>query len=184
MNAASTTRSQLPRPQGALRQPSKTTLREAWEAGTGAPARSATAPATYKPSALRGYEGAMRSGSCPTRRVRLAELRRSDLRRSPTGCSLEGSSPHGPRRRCCRSGRSIRRALARDELAVNPCSGLHLPAVRGRRERYRLARGGRGPDRCRAGTGTGRSGRRRCTPDCGSANCARSGSRTSTWPAA
>jgi integrase len=30
----------------------------------------------------------------------------------------------------------VRRALARDELAVNPCAGLQLPAIRGRRERY------------------------------------------------
>jgi integrase len=30
----------------------------------------------------------------------------------------------------------VRRALARDELAANPCASLQLPAVRGRRERY------------------------------------------------
>jgi integrase len=30
----------------------------------------------------------------------------------------------------------FRRALGRGELAVNPCTGLQLPAVRGRRERY------------------------------------------------
>jgi integrase len=29
-----------------------------------------------------------------------------------------------------------RRALARDEVATNPCAGLHLPSVRARRERY------------------------------------------------
>ena len=29
-----------------------------------------------------------------------------------------------------------RRAISRDELAVNPCTGLHLPAVRGRRDRH------------------------------------------------
>ena len=36
-----------------------------------------------------------------------------------------------------------RRALARGDIAVNPTTGLELPAVRGRRDRIAVARGGR-----------------------------------------
>ena len=50
-------------------------------------------------------------------------------KRSPTAsCFPCGAAPELPA--------IFRRALARSELAVNPCSGLELPAVRGRRERY------------------------------------------------
>src|SRR6478735_8281623 len=63
--------------------------------------------------------------------------------------SLSSDATIRPRPRCsdCRSLVGIRctllplrgvfrRAVARGEVAANPCDGLELPAVRGRRERF------------------------------------------------
>jgi site-specific recombinase XerC len=66
----------------------------------------------------------------------LGNLRRPDLQRFADGLVAEGLSPSYvhttllPLRAICR------RALSRGELSVNPCVGIELPAVRGRRERF------------------------------------------------
>ena len=58
------------------------------------------------------------------------------------------------------------------EVAVNPTTGLELPAVRGTRERIAAPEeAARLLEPCP--TRTARSGRPRCTPGCGAARCSR-----------
>ena len=99
--------------------------------------RRASEGNNYKPSALRAYERAMRLRVLPEfGDVRLADLHRPDLQEFADGLLADGSSPSLvkvtllPLRAVCR------RAMARGELAANPCDGLELAAVRGRRERF------------------------------------------------
>lgn len=124
---------------GALRAPKRTTIREAWGEWTRAPrpARSATARDSFKPSALRAYRIVMRIRVLPALgAMRLDELRRSDLQEFADGLLVEGLSASYIQTTLLPVRAIVRRAMARDELVANPCAGLHLPAVRGRRERY------------------------------------------------
>ncbi len=125
---------------GALRAPKPTTVRKAWEdwyqaAKAGTVRNRSGDP--FKPSALRAYEGAMRLRVLPKLGdVRLDELRRSDLQEFADGLLAKQLSPSYIHVTLLPLRAIVRRALSRDELAVNPCSGLQLPAVRARRERY------------------------------------------------
>ncbi len=76
----------------------------------------------------------------------------------------------------------FRRAVARGEVAVNPTTGLELPAVEGTARPHRLAGGGGGAARRVARARPRASGRRRCTRASAAASCSRSVGRTSTWP--
>jgi integrase len=125
---------------GGLRAPKPTTVEQAWrEWHAGAKARTIRNRSgdPFKPSALRGYAGAMRRHVLPELgSVRLAELSRPDLQDFADGLLAEGFSPSTIQVTLLPLRAIFRRALARGELAVNPCTGLELPAVRGRRERY------------------------------------------------
>ncbi|HWF74405.1 MAG TPA: tyrosine-type recombinase/integrase, partial [Solirubrobacteraceae bacterium] len=97
----------------------------------------------YKPSAIRGYEAALRLRILPEfGRVKLGELTRVDLqdlidRLVATGfsASLVGVT-FLPLRAI------YKRAISRGEVAVNPTTGLDMPAVRGGRDRIAS------PDEC------------------------------------
>jgi site-specific recombinase XerC len=115
--------------------------------------------------------------------VRLSELRRGDLQAFADRLLVRGLSPSAVQVTLLPLRALFRRALAREELAINPCTGLHLPAVRGRRERYAA------PEEAEdlivtVGERIARPGRPRCTRDCGSVNCAPSESTTSISPEA
>jgi|SRR5215211_1463555 len=75
---------------GGLRAPTPTTLHEAWDAwyaGALADAIRNASGDTYKPSALRGYERRMRLRVLPAiGAMRLSDICRRDVRRSPIGC--------------------------------------------------------------------------------------------------
>lgn len=91
----------------------------------------------YKPSAIRGYEDALRLRINPAiGPVLLADLRRSDLQRLVGRWLGEGKSPSTIRNTLMPLRGIYRRSLSLDEVAVNPTAGLELPAVEGRRERF------------------------------------------------
>jgi integrase len=91
----------------------------------------------YKPSALRGYEDALRLRIYPAiGAVLVGDLRRSDVQRLIGRWLADGLSPSTIRNTLLPLRAIYRRALALDEVAVNPTLGLQLPAVRGRRERF------------------------------------------------
>jgi integrase len=125
---------------GSLRAPKPTTVREAWQAWyEGAKAGNVRNRSgdPYKPSALRSYEGAMRRRVLPEfGSTRLADVRRPDLQEFADQLLAEGLNPSTIQVALLPLRAIFRRAVARGELAVNPCGGLELPAVRGRRERY------------------------------------------------
>jgi integrase len=125
---------------GALRAPKPTTVREAWEAwaeGAKAGTIRNRSGDRFKPSALRSYAGAMRRHVLPELgAVRLTDLSRPDLQDFTDGLLAAGFSPSTIQVALLPMRAIFRRAIARGELAVNPCTGLELPAVRGRRERY------------------------------------------------
>jgi integrase len=92
---------------------------------------------SFKPSALRAYRGAMENRVLPgLGSTRLAELRRPDIQDFADTMVAEGLSPSSVQTTLLPLRAIFRRAISRGELAVNPCSGLELPAVRGRRERF------------------------------------------------
>ncbi len=68
--------------------------------------------------------------------VRLTDVRRPDLAEFADGLLATGLDPSTIRTTFLPLRAIYRRALARGEVAVNPCTGLELPAVRGRRERF------------------------------------------------
>ena len=89
----------------------------------------------YKPSALRGYEQALRLRIYPElggRRLR--DVTRADLQRFVTKINAKGKPS------TVRNTMNALRAIYRDALAhghvdANPTTGLRMPAVRGKREK-------------------------------------------------
>lgn len=128
---------------GGLRAPKPTTVRQAWEAWyQGARAGTVTNRSgdPYKPSALRSYERAMRLRVLPEfGATRLADLRRPDLQEFADGLLSDGANPSTIKVTLLPLRAVLRRAVSRAEIAVNPCDGLELAAVRGRRERIATA---------------------------------------------
>jgi integrase len=124
---------------GGLRVAKPTTVAQAWRAWhEGAKAGTVTNRSgdPYKPSALRAYERAMRLRVLPKfGDVRLSELHRPDLQEFADGLLGEGKSPSLVKVTLLPLRAVLGRALARGEVAANPCNGLKLAAVRSRRER-------------------------------------------------
>lgn len=125
---------------GGLRAPKPTTVQQAWDAwyaGAKSGAVTNRSGDPYKPSALRSYEQAMRLRILPAfGRMRLVDVRRPDLQEFVHGLVAEGKNPSTIQVTLLPLRAIFRRALSLGELAINPCSGLEQPAVRGRRERY------------------------------------------------
>lgn len=128
---------------GEIRATRAKTVEEAWTAwyvGAKAGAVANRSGDPYKPSALRSYEQAMRLRVLPAfRRTRLTDLHRPDLQEFVNGLVSKGVSPSTIQVTLLPLRAVFRRALSLGELAVNPCSGLETPAVRGRRERFASA---------------------------------------------
>jgi integrase len=124
---------------GGLRAPKPTTVREAWNAwyeGAIAGTIRNRSGDRFKPSTLRSHEQAMRRRVLPELgRTRLADVARADLQcfaDELVAAGLNASTLAG-------TVQPLRlifgHAVHHGELAVNPCNGLRLPAVRSRRER-------------------------------------------------
>jgi len=90
----------------------------------------------YKPSAIRSYEAALRDHIVPRiGRTRLADVQHRDVQRIADELLADGRDPSTIRNALMPLRVVFRRAVEDGDLAVNPCTHLRLPAVRGRRER-------------------------------------------------
>jgi integrase len=125
---------------GAMRAPKPATVREAWEtwlAGAKAGTIRNRSGERYKPSAIRGYEKAMRLRVSPEfGPVRLADLSRPELQDFVESLIAKGLAPSTVQVTLLPLRAIFKRALSRGELMVNPCTGLEMPAITGRRERF------------------------------------------------
>jgi integrase len=90
----------------------------------------------YKPSAIRGYEAALQRRILPELgAAKLADISRADVQDLADRMLAEGADPSTIRNALMPLRVIFRRAVGRGEVAVNPCTGLELPAVRGKRDR-------------------------------------------------
>jgi integrase len=90
----------------------------------------------YKPSVLRSYRRSLAGRVLPELgTVRLSELRRIDVQDFADRLLAEGLDPSAIRNTLMPLRAIFRRAVALGEIAVNPTTGLELPAVRGKRDR-------------------------------------------------
>jgi len=124
---------------GTLGAPVATTVREAGEAlieGMRSGRVRTRSGGLYKPSAIRGYEAALRDRLVPELGgKRLGDVQRRDVQRLADDLLAEGRDPSTIRNALMPLRVIYRRALEDGDVAVNPCANLRLPAVRGRRER-------------------------------------------------
>jgi integrase len=124
---------------GTMRPPSKRTLAEAaeaWLAGIDRGQIRNRSGDHYKPSVRRGYESALRLHILPELGfVRLSELARNDVQDLADRLLADGLDPSTVRNALMPLRSLYRRAIARGEVAINPTTGIELPAVRGKRER-------------------------------------------------
>ena len=124
---------------GTMRAPSQLTLRAAWETWQQG-AKDGTirnrSGDVFKPSVLRSYETSMRLHVLDELgAVSLSELSRVQLQDLADRMLAAGRDPSTIRNTLNPVRALYRRALSRGDVAVNPTSGLSLPAVRGRRDR-------------------------------------------------
>ena len=90
----------------------------------------------YRPSAIRAYEHALELRILPELGgARLGELSRPDVQAFVDRLLAKDLDPSTIRNALMPLRVIYRRAVARGEVAVNPTTGVELPAVRGRRER-------------------------------------------------
>ncbi len=122
-----------------MQAPTQTTIRQAWEAwlrGAKEGWVRTRSGDLYKPSALRSYEHGMRKRVLDEiGGVRLSEVTCVDLQDLADRWLAEGLDPSTIRNTLMPLRALFRRALVRGEIALNPTTGLELPAVRGRRDR-------------------------------------------------
>jgi site-specific recombinase XerD len=89
----------------------------------------------YKPSALRGYRTSLEKRILPALgRSRLSEVDRRTLQRPVAQLIAEGHDPSTVRNTIVPLRAIFRYAVAHGDVSVNPTTGLHLPAVRGKRD--------------------------------------------------
>jgi integrase len=124
---------------GTMRAPTPTTIRVAWDAWL-VGAKDGTVRTRsgdpFKPSALRGYEQAMRLRVLPDLgATKLSDLSRVGLQDLVDGMLSKGLDASTIRNTLMPLRAIYRRALSRGEVSINPTSGLSLPAVRGTRDR-------------------------------------------------
>jgi integrase len=122
------------------RHPAATpTLREAaeeWLEGAWQGRIRTRSGGVYKPSAIRSYERAMKLRVLPDLGGRrLADIHRRDLQDLTEKLIGEGLSPSTIRNTIDPVRAIFRRAVRREDVAVNPTSDLEVPHDRGRRER-------------------------------------------------
>jgi integrase len=124
---------------GTLRAPNRTTLEQAaeeWLRAAEAGVVRTRSGDRYKPSALRGYEQALRHKLLPALgHLRLSAVTRNAVQDLVDGLVADGASASTVRNAVLPLRAIYRRAISRSEVHVNPTEGLALPAVRARRER-------------------------------------------------
>jgi integrase len=124
---------------GTLRAPAHTTVAEAAEelvAGMRSGRVRTRSGDPYKPSAIRSYEAALRDHVVPQiGRMRLGDVQHRDVQRIADDLLAEGRDPSTIRNALMPLRVIFRRSVEDGDVAVNPCTHLRLPAVRGRRER-------------------------------------------------
>ncbi len=124
---------------GTMRAGSTATLREVaetWLQGVKNGAIRNRSGHAYKPSAIRGYEAALVTRVLPELGgLRLSEIRRVDLQDFADRLCAEALDPSTVRNTLMPLRTIFRRAVARGEAALNPTSGLELPAMEGARDR-------------------------------------------------
>ena len=132
--------------QGKLRPAGSVTLREAahdWVEGARAAVIRNRSGDPYKPSALRGYEAALRLRVLPELGgAKVGDIRRSDVQRLVNRMLSTGIDASTIRNTLMPLRAIFRHLAALDEVGVNPTSGVHVPAVRGRRFRIASAEEG------------------------------------------
>jgi integrase len=122
-----------------LRAPTQVTVAQAaqaWLEGARAGLIRPRSGDAYKPSAIRSYEAAWRLRIEPEfGRYKLSAVTRNDVQDLVDGLVALGLNPStiGTTLNALRS--IYRRAMERNEVAVNPTTGLRMPAVRGGRDR-------------------------------------------------
>jgi integrase len=125
---------------GTMSAPIKTTVREAGEAlieGMRSGAVRNRKGEVYKPSVIRGYEAALRDRIYPELgAVRLSEIQRRDVQHLADEMLAEKRDASTIRNALMPLRVIYRRAVSRGEVAVNPTTGLELPAVTGKRDRF------------------------------------------------
>jgi integrase len=124
---------------GTMRPPTATTIAEAAEvliAGAHDGTILDRAGKPYKPSTARGYEQLLHTYVIPTLGgLKLSELQRRGVQDFVDGLRSQGLSPSTIANILDPLRVIFRRAIRRDEVAVDPTENLDLPAIRGRRER-------------------------------------------------
>jgi integrase len=124
---------------GTLRAPAHTTVAEAAEelvAGMRSGLVRTRSGDIYKPSAIRSYEAALRDHVVPRiGRTRLGDVQHRDVQQIADDLLADGRDPSTIRNGLMPLRVIFRRAVENGDIAVNPCTHLRLPAVRGRRER-------------------------------------------------
>jgi integrase len=131
-----------------LRAPVPVTVGEAaaaWLEGARAGVIRNRSGDVYKPSAIRAYEAALRLRVLPELgRAKLSEVTRTDLQDLVDQLVATGMSPSAVGVTILPLRAIYKRAAARGDVAVNPTTGLEMPAVRGGRDRIAT------PDECAA----------------------------------
>jgi integrase len=124
---------------GTVAASTSTTFRaaaEAWLVGARDGSIRTRSGDAYKPSTLRGYEEALRVRILDELGAKkLGDVRRADVQDIADRMLAAGMDASTIRNALMPLRAIYRRALVRGEVAVNPTTGLELPAVRGRRER-------------------------------------------------
>jgi integrase len=124
---------------GTMTAPSQMTLRASWEAwrrGAEDGSIRNRSGDVYKPSVIRSYTSAMRLYVLDELgAVKLSDLHRVHVQDLADRLLADGKDPSTIRNALMPLRVIFRRALARGEVAVNPTTGVELPAVRGRRDR-------------------------------------------------
>ncbi len=107
-----------------------------WVSGAAAGAIRNRSGDVYKPSVVRSYDSALRLRVLPELGARrLTDIERADLQALVDRMVIDGHGASTIRNALLPVRANYRRALVRGDVAVNPTTGLELPAVRGSRER-------------------------------------------------
>ena len=124
---------------GTMRSPSPLTLNDAataWLEGARQGSIRNRSGDRYKPSTLRGYERALRLRVLPVLGDRrLSDIGHLDVQDFVDALLAEGADPSTIRNTLDPLRSIYRRAVSREQVALNPTERLDIPASRGRRDR-------------------------------------------------